>query len=241
MPETQMIDQMLLDAPQRVETMNKTVRTTLPASAVPFVPARRELPVLAAAVATCRGCSIYCNATQAVFGEGPADAKCMFIGEQPGDQEDGAGRPFVGPAGQVLNAALVEAGISRDEIYLTNAVKHFKWEPRGTRRIHARPSAREINACRPWLEAQIETIKPRMIVCLGVAAAQSLLGAGFRLHRQRGVVMTDKPWAPWLLATIHPSFLLRISDPVLQQNERAAFIRDLRMAADAMAIGRYAP
>ena len=122
----------------------------------------------------------------------------------------------------------------RDELYLTNAVKHFKWEPRGHRRIHARASSREISACRPWLEAEIQTIKPQMIVCLGVTAAQSLLGAGFRLHRQRGIVMTDTPWAPWLLATIHPSFLLRIPDPILKHNEHAAFVRDLKLVTPAL-------
>jgi DNA polymerase len=159
----------------------------------------------------------------------------MFIGEQPGDQEDLAGRPFVGPAGQVLNQALREVGIEHDELYMTNAVKHFKFEQRGKRRIHARALAREITACRPWLEAEIAAVKPAMIVCLGVTAAHTLLGNSFRVGQHRGRVMTDSLYAPWLLATIHPSFLLRIPDEAQRQAEHLAFLADLRLVAAALA------
>jgi DNA polymerase len=233
LPETDAIDQMLQEAPTRVETMIKLGRSK-PADAKPFVPIIRELPVLAQSSRSCKGCSLHCNATQTVFGEGPADAICMFIGEQPGDQEDLAGKPFVGPAGQVLNEVLIEVGIPRESLYVTNAVKHFKFEPRGTRRIHAKPNAREMAACRPWLEAEIETIRPKLIVCLGATAAQSLLGAGFRLHQHRGTTMTDTRWAPWLLATIHPSYLLRIPDVALKERTRIEFIEDLRKTAQTI-------
>lgn len=231
MPETDLIQQMLRDAPTRVATMVERARTAPPASAAPFVPTTQALRILQAAAASCQGCLLHCNATQTVWGEGPAGATCMVIGEQPGDQEDRAGRPFVGPAGQVLDAALIDAGLVRDQLYLTNSVKHFKFVQRGLRRIHAKPSPREVAACHPWLQAEIAAVQPKMIVCLGVTAAQSLLGMKFRLTDQRGVIHRDTPHAPWVLATIHPSFILRIPDPATQQATRQQFVTDLRLAA----------
>ena len=155
----------------------------------------------------------------------------MLVGEQPGDQEDRSGRPFVGPAGTVLSEALEKAGIPRDQVYVTNAVKHFKFEQRGKRRIHSKPSAREVAACRPWLEAEIKVVQPKMIVCLGATAAQSLLGPAFRLTHHRGEPQTDTPWAPWVLATVHPSSLLRIPDHDAREQARSEFLSDLRIAA----------
>ena len=209
-------------------------------SAADFLPSKLSFKALSQAARKCQGCSIYCNATQAVFGEGPADASCMFVGEQPGDQEDRAGKPFVGPAGTLLNAALEEAGIPRDEVYVTNAVKHFKWEPRGKRRLHTKPSAREIAACRPWLEAEIKVIQPPIIVCLGATAAQSLLGPSFRLTQHRGELQEHTPWAPWVLATVHPSSLLRIPDHDARVKARAQFVDDLRIVAKHLKSGGVA-
>jgi DNA polymerase len=200
-------------------------------SAADFLPRKLTLPTLAKAAAKCQGCPIYCNATHVVFGEGPADAQVMFVGEQPGDQEDLAGKPFVGPSGKVLDEAMQQAGIPREQVYVTNAVKHFKWEPRGKRRIHSKPSAREVAACRPWLEAEIQLIHPPMIVCLGATAAQSLMGGAFRLTHHRGEIIGDTPWAPSLLATAHPSSILRIPDPATRQQAREAFFDDLRLVA----------
>lgn len=207
-------------------------------SAAEFIPKTTSLSVLREAVDGCRGCAIYCNATQGVFGEGPKDATVVFVGEQPGDQEDRAGKPFVGPAGQVLDEGLVAAGIPRDQTYVTNAVKHFKWEPRGTRRLHSKPSAREVAACRPWLQTELSVIKPKMVVCLGATAAQSLMGPAFRITRQRGQVLADTPWAPWLMATAHPSAILRIPEDDLRQRARAEFIDDLRKVAKQLALSR---
>jgi DNA polymerase len=200
-------------------------------SAADFLPDRLELPVLAKAAQKCQGCGIYCNATQTVFGEGPADASCMFVGEQPGDQEDRAGKPFVGPAGTLLGDVMQQVGIPREEVYVTNAVKHFKWEPRGQRRLHTKPTGREVAACRPWLEAEIGAIQPQMIVCLGATAAQSLLGSAFRLTHHRGEIQKDTPWVSWLLATVHPSSLLRIPDHDAREQARAQFADDLRLVA----------
>jgi uracil-DNA glycosylase len=200
-------------------------------SAADFLPERLELPLLQTASKACRGCDLYCKGTQTVFGEGPEDATVMFVGEQPGDQEDRAGRPFVGPAGQLLDGALHKAGVPRDECYVTNAVKHFKWEPRGKRRIHSKPSAREVNACKPWLEAEIQVIKPRAIVCLGATAAQDLLGRDFRLTQHRGEPITDTAWAPWVLATVHPSSLLRMPDEESREQAYAQFVDDMRLVA----------
>ena len=200
-------------------------------TAADFLPERLELPLLRAAAKGCRGCDLYCKGTQTVFGEGSADASVMFVGEQPGDQEDRAGRPFVGPAGRILDDALAEAGVPRDECYVTNAVKHFKWEPRGKRRIHSKPSAREINACKPWLEAEIGVIKPQAIVCLGATAAQDLLGRDFRLTQHRGEPITDTPWASWVLATVHPSSLLRMPDEASREQAYAQFVDDMGLVA----------
>jgi uracil-DNA glycosylase len=180
-------------------------------SAEPFLPERPTLPSLAAAVQRCRGCPLYANATQAVFGEGRRSARVMLVGEQPGDQEDRAGKPFVGPAGQLLDRALEEAGIDRGETYVTNAVKHFKWKPRGTRRIHDKPSWSEQVACRPWLEAELAVVRPEVLVLLGATAAQSLLGRSFRVTRDRGRV-ADTGLAATVVATIHPSAILRSPD-----------------------------
>jgi uracil-DNA glycosylase len=200
-------------------------------SAAEFVPPSRELPALAKAAARCRGCKLYCNATQVVFGEGPPTASVMFVGEQPGDQEDRAGKPFVGPAGQLLDDMMERAGIPRGEVYVTNAVKHFKFEPRGTRRIHSKPSAREVGACRPWLEAEIDAVKPEIIVCLGATAAQSLMGSGFRVTQQRGQPISDTKWAPWVIATYHPSALLRVPDETMREQMHGQFLDDLKLVA----------
>lgn len=200
-------------------------------SASDFLPRKIELPALAQAAAKCHGCTLYCNATQTVFGEGPINAIVMFVGEQPGDQEDRAGKPFVGPSGKVLDAALQEAGIPREKTYVTNAVKHFKWEPRGQRRIHSKPSSREIAACRPWLEAEIQVVRPRVIVCLGATAAQSLLGSAFRLTQHRGEVIKDTKWAPNVLATLHPSSILRLPDHDAREAARRSFVKDMKIVA----------
>ena len=183
-------------------------------SAAPFVPEERKLPVLAEAVQKCKGCDLYKNATQAVFGEiesrdgAKSKVAIMMIGEQPGDQEDRQGRPFVGPAGKLLDKALEEAEIDRSRVYVTNAVKHFKWEPRGKQRIHKKPSMKEINACRPWLDAELETVKPKLIVALGATAAQGLLGSGFRITKAHGTVQ-EVAGLPPIIATLHPSAILR--------------------------------
>src|SRR6476661_7640822 len=173
-------------------------------SAAQFIPARPTLRKLREAAEHCTGCDLYRNATQTVFGEGVAHAKILFVGEQPGDQEDLEGHPFVGPAGRLLDKALAQAGIARDDVYVTNVVKHFKWEPRGKRRIHKKPRASEIAACRPWLDTEIALVKPRVIVCLGATAAQSLLGRQFKVTAHRGEFIAS-PLAPLVLATVHPS------------------------------------
>ncbi len=183
-----------------------------------------------AAAQSCEGCDLYRNATQAVFGEGEARAVVMLVGEQPGDREDVEGHPFVGPAGRLLDAALLEARIDRRAVYITNAVKHFKWEPRGKRRIHKKPSAGEVDACRPWLEAEIAAVDPRIVVCLGATAAQALLGSGFRVSRQRGQLLA-RPDGRRILATVHPSSILRAPDDAARQLARAEFVDDLAVVA----------
>jgi DNA polymerase len=203
-----------------------------PIGAARFVPASRSLPMLQKAAASCQGCDLYCNATQTVFGQGPSDAIAMFVGEQPGDQEDLAGQPFVGPAGKLLDEVLRDVGIDRSLCYVTNAVKHFKFEQRGHRRIHAKPSAREMSACKPWLLAEIETIKPRMIIALGATAAQTMLGPEFRITRRRGEIITNSSLVPWFMATLHPSALLRIPDPLLREQSQRQFVEDLKNAAE---------
>ena len=177
----------------------------------------------------CTRCPLYKVGTQTVFGEGPAKARIIMIGEQPGDQEDLAGRPFVGPAGKLLDKALVEAGIVRDDVYVTNAVKHFKWKPAGKRRLHQKPNAREIAACRVWLDAELELIRPDVVVALGATAAQALMGSAFRVTRQHGEVLTV-PWAKGFVATIHPSSILRTPPPG-REAAYTQFVEDLRVVA----------
>jgi len=206
-------------------------------SAAPFVPQDRTLPVLAEAVQKCKGCDLYKNATQAVFGDiengvGTTKPKVtiMMIGEQPGDQEDKQGRPFVGPAGKLLDKALEEAEIDRGKVYVTNAVKHFKWEPRGKQRIHKKPSMKEINACRPWLDAELETVQPKLIVALGATAAQGLLGSSFRITQSHGRVQ-DAPGLPPIIATLHPSAILRAQTDEDRHAQMRILVEDLREAA----------
>ncbi len=191
------------------------------------------LPVLARAASKCRGCDLYCHATQTVFGQGPASAVAMFIGEQPGDQEDRTGKPFVGPAGQLLDEVLADVGIDRSQVYVTNAVKHFKFQSHGKRRLHARPSAREVRACLPWLEAEATVLKPQAIICLGATAAQALMGRDFRITRDRGIILPHD-WAPWWMATYHPSALLRMPDPVTRRRAREEFTHDLEKVAQRL-------
>jgi DNA polymerase len=196
------------------------------------VPATRSLAQVREAARDCTACHLYKRATQTVFGEGPKGAPIMLIGEQPGDYEDVAGKPFIGPAGKIMDRALEEAGINRNEVYVTNAVKHFKWEPRGKRRIHQKPNSREIAACRPWLEAELRLVKPKLVVCLGATAAQTIFGPSFRVTRERGKLLSSK-FAPKVVATVHPSSLLRQPDEESRKREYAHFVRDLRVALKA--------
>jgi uracil-DNA glycosylase family protein len=200
-------------------------------------PATTSLSTLAKAAAHCTACPLYKNATQTVFGEGPKNATLMLVGEQPGDQEDLAGKPFVGPAGQILNRALKDAGINKDEVYVTNAVKHFKWEPRGKRRIHQKPNSRDIAACRPWLEAELRIIQPALLICLGATAAQTIFGPSFRVTRQRGEILQSEI-APRVLATVHPSSLLRQPDEASRKREYSHFVADLRVAIKALEVSQ---
>src|ERR671925_9220 len=182
----------------------------------------------------CEACHLYKRATQTVFGEGPKGARMMLVGEQPGDYEDVAGKPFVGPAGKIMDRALEDAGIDRTQVYVTNAVKHFKWEPRGKRRIHQKPNSREIAACRPWLEAELRIVRPNLVVAMGATAAQAIFGPGFRVTRERGTVLSSK-LAPRVLATVHPSSLLRQPDEASREREYKHFVADLRAALKAAA------
>jgi DNA polymerase len=200
-------------------------------SAAPLVPERASLPKLREAAAGCTACDLYKTGTQTVFGEGNRSAEVMFVGEQPGDQEDLTGKPFVGPAGQLLDEALVDAGIDRTAVYITNVVKHFKWQGRGKRRIHQKPNWSEIAACRPWLEAELDVVQPRVLVCLGATAAQALLGRQFRVTRERGRPV-ESDLAEHVLATIHPSSILR--DPETRDQEYAAFVEDLKVVANLL-------
>ncbi len=199
-------------------------------TAAPFVPPRPTLPKLRVAAAGCTGCDLYKRATQTVFGDGSAHARALFVGEQPGDNEDLEGKPFVGPAGGILNKALEAAGIDRREVYVTNAVKHFKWESRGKRRIHKKPNQLEIVACRPWLEAEVAVVKPEVIVCLGATAAHSLLGNSFKVTQRRGEVIPHQ-LAPYVVATVHPSSILRAPDEDKRHEEMVHFIEDLKKVA----------
>jgi uracil-DNA glycosylase family protein len=208
----------------------------MPDSAAELVPPRPTLPRLREAAAHCRACPLWEQATQTVFGAGSRSSVAMFVGEQPGDSEDREGAPFVGPAGRVLDEALELAGIDRRAAYVTNAVKHFKWEPRGKRRIHAKPSWSELAACRPWLDAELAVVRPRVLVCLGATAAQSLLGRQFRVTRQRGEWI-ESDLAEHVTATIHPSAILRQRDEESRHAEMAAFVEDLNLVASVLEAG----
>jgi uracil-DNA glycosylase family protein len=200
-------------------------------TAAGLIPERPSLKKLREAAAGCKACPLWETGTQTVFGEGAAHADVVFVGEQPGDQEDLEGRPFVGPAGKLLDRALEEVQIDRSQVYVTNVVKHFKWKPQGKRRIHQKPNSREIAACRPWLDAEVAVLKPRVLVCLGATAAQALLGRDFRVSRQRGELV-DSPLAPNAIATVHPSSILRAEDRDAQFRE---FVRDLEKVAELIA------
>jgi uracil-DNA glycosylase len=204
-----------------------TQQSLLDESAAPLIPERPTLRKLREPAAGCKACPLWQTGTQTVFGEGSPKAEVMFVGEQPGDQEDKAGKPFVGPAGKLLDKAMQEAGIDRSLAYVTNVVKHFKWQARGKRRIHQKPNSSEIAACRPWLEAELAAVKPRVLVCLGATAAQALLGRQFRVTQQRGKPVPSE-LAPVVIATVHPSSILRADD---RDAELAAFVSDLKTVA----------
>lgn len=206
----------------------KTVET-----AAPLIPPGAPLPVLKEIAMTCRSCDIGEKATQTVFGEGTPQATFMFVGEAPGNDEDLAGRPFIGPAGQLFDRALDEAGIARVEAYVTNTVKHFKWEPQGKRRLHVKPNTSEIRACLPWLQAEIAAIHPQVVICLGATAAQALLGKEFRVTQQRGQILSTE-FAPVVIATVHPSSILRAPDPESRERAYQGFVEDLRKVADVI-------
>jgi uracil-DNA glycosylase family protein len=199
-------------------------------TAPPPVPDRPTLKKLREAASGCKACPLWKTGTQTVFGEGSESAEIVFVGEQPGDEEDKSGRPFVGPAGRLLDKALEEAGIDRKVAYVTNVVKHFKWQPRGKRRIHQKPNAAEVAACRPWLDAELEQLKPKVLVCLGATAAQALLGRQFRVSKDRGVPV-ESDLAPVVMATVHPSSILRSDD---REQELALLVDDLRRVAEAL-------
>ena len=201
--------------------------------AAKLIPDRPTIATLREAAKDCQACDLFVRGTQTVFGDGSQKAELMLVGEQPGDQEDLTGHPFVGPAGKLLDRALEAAGIDRAAVYVTNVVKHFKWEPRGKRRIHQKPNAAEIAACRPWLDAEIQAVKPRAIVCLGATAAQALLGRQFKVSVHRGEFVPS-PLAPLVLATVHPSSILRAPDDDARRDEMQRFTDDLRVVADAL-------
>lgn len=198
-----------------------------------FLPPRKTLPSLRKAAAQCQGCPLYASATQTVFGAGPAPAPLMLVGEQPGNDEDRQGEPFVGPAGQLLDRALAQAGIARDQAYVTNVVKHFKWIARGKRRLHQKPNAREIGACLPWLESELAIIRPKILVCLGATAAQALLGKDFRVTERRGQLL-ESELAPYVTATVHPSSILRARGDEERHRELQLFVADLKKVAELL-------
>jgi DNA polymerase len=199
-------------------------------SALQYFPEKIDYPHLQSAAKHCHGCDLYKYATQTVFGEGRAKAQLMFVGEQPGDEEDLEGRPFIGPAGRLFDKALAEAGIDREQTYVTNAVKHFKWKPRGKRRLHEKPKASEVEACLPWLGAEIEIVRPRILVLLGATAAQALLGKKFRVTKQRGTWL-ESDLAERVIATVHPSSIVRAPDPETRELAYAEFVHDLETVA----------
>ena len=202
-------------------------------SAAPLIPVRPTVQRLRSVAKSCRACPLWKTGTQTVFGEGSAEARVMFVGEQPGNDEDLAGRPFVGPAGKFLDKVLEEVGIDREEVYVTNVVKHFKWEPAGKRRIHKKPNSREIAACRPWLEAELNVVKPTVLVCLGATAAQALLGKEFRVSQQRGQLI-QSDLAEHVMATVHPSSILRAPDEEKRRQAREEFTADMRKVAEVI-------
>ena len=229
LPETTIIDQMLKDAPARVADMiarsegfDRSARDYMPGPSQPLTLSR-----LSDAIRQCRACDLHCHATQAVFGHGPTDARIVIVGEQPGDREDIEGKPFVGPAGEVLNHALAEAGIDRSQVYVTNTVKHFKFERNGNQRLHKKPNSREIRACLPWFEAEWSQLQASTLVCLGATAATALISPGFRMQQQRGVWIQTK-YTPRTMATWHPSFILRLPGSTQRESRMAELIRDLR-------------
>ena len=229
LPEAQIIPELLASADTRVTQMAIDQKP----SATPWIPATRDLQVLRAAAPACHGCELFEHATQVVFGQGPPDARVVMVGEQPGDEEDVKGQPFVGPAGRLLNKAMDEAGLDRQTIYVTNAVKHFKFIERGKRRIHAKPTGIEISACKPWLEAELSAIEPQLLVCLGATAAQALMGRDFRITTDRGKFFPHR-WAKELVATIHPSAILR-APPERYEEEYGLLVRDLQLIAGRVA------
>jgi DNA polymerase len=206
-------------------------RASNPSPAQELIPEQPTLPGLKKAAAGCEACDLHESGTQTVFGDGAAHAKVMFVGEQPGDREDIEGKPFVGPAGRLLDEAMVAAGIDRTRVYITNAVKHFKWKPAGKRRLHQKPNAAEISACRPWLDAEIAVVKPAVVVLMGATAAQGILGRDFRVTADRGKFI-ERPGLPLLMATVHPSSILRAPDDETREIEMDAFIRDLKRVAE---------
>lgn len=209
-------------------------RSATAPTAAPLIPVKPTLPKLREAARGCRACPLWERGTQTVFGEGSRSASVLFVGEQPGDREDVEGKPFVGPAGGLLDRSLEEAGIDRSRAYVTNVVKHFKWEPRGKKRIHQKPNALEIAACRPWLDAEIAVVKPKILVCLGATAAQALLGPSFRVTRERGKLLRSE-LAPYVMATVHPSSILRAPDDASRRLAAKAFVKDLRGIARVLA------
>lgn len=214
-----------------------------PSPSLAYVPDHADHDDLVRTARECQACDLYKRATQTVFGEGPTPAPVFLIGEQPGDQEDRQGKPFVGPAGRVLDAALEEAEIPRDQVYVTNAVKHFKWEPRGKRRIHSKPNMVEIHACHGWLEAELRLARPQVIVCLGATAAQAFFGRQVSVREQRGEVLDGAPWAEHLVTTLHPSALLRLRnvDEAAYARARSELVEDLRRVAELVTFPRPRP
>lgn len=202
-------------------------------TAAPLIPPDPSLPVLREAASVCRACDLGERATQTVFGSGAQTARFVFIGEAPGNDEDLAGKPFIGPAGQLFDRALEEAGIARSDAYVTNTVKHFKWEPQGKRRLHVKPNAKEITACVPWLKAELAVIQPRVVICLGATSAQALLGKDFKVTQRRGEVIATE-YAPITIATVHPSSILRAPDPESRERQYQAFVADLKQIADVL-------